>query len=95
MNENFRFSLFSHARTPRHATPHRSPGPGTLPGVRMDRKKAARKARVEETPKCLTTKPEKAAARQETGEELSSIAAIPLFTVKKSTVLTSSIKNRF
>ncbi|TNM87372.1 hypothetical protein fugu_005593 [Takifugu bimaculatus] len=91
MNENFRFRLFSRARR----ASHRSPGPGTLPGVRMDRKKAARKARVEETPKCLTTKPERPAARQETEEELSSIAAISLFTVKKSTVSTSSIKNRF
>lgn len=90
MNENFRFRLFSRARTP-----HRSPRPGTLPGVRLDRKKAARKARVEETPKWLTTKPEIPAAWQETEEELSSIAAISLFTVKKSTVLTSSIKNRF
>lgn len=52
MNENFPFRLFSRARA---RTPPRSPRPGTLPGVGLDRKKAAR---VEETPKCLTTKPE-------------------------------------
>lgn len=65
-NERELSHLFSHARTPR-----RSPRPGTLPGVRLDHKRAARRACVEGTTKCLSTKPEKPAAQQETEEELS------------------------
>lgn len=68
-------------------TPDRSARPGALPGVRLDRKDAARPACVEENPKQKTLQ-----LNKEQGE-LSSIAAISLFTVKESTVLTSSIKN--
>lgn len=91
-NERELSHLFSRTRT--YATPRHSPRPGTLPGVRLDHERAAKKARVETT-KCLSTKPEKPAAQQETEEEPSSIAAISLFTVKESTVLTSSIQNQF
>lgn len=89
-NERELSRLFSGARTP-----ERSARPGALPGARLDSKEAARQACVEENPKRLTTKADNPAAQQESEEELSSIAAISLFTVKESTVLTSSIKNGF
>lgn len=87
-------------------TPERPARPGALPGgwgvgggVRPDRKrKLPGEPVVRRTQKKhLTTKSRKKnknpAAPRETQEEVSSIAAISLFTVKESTVLTSSIKN--
>lgn len=88
MNDKFR--LRTRARTR-----HRSPGREHFQGFDWTVRKLLVLRRP---PKCLTTKPEKkpAAGQEETEEELSPIAAISLFTVKKSTVLTSSsIKNRF